>query len=265
LYGNYLLLNMFLLLAAGSLLAEDRDGRMTGAPAALRRHAGLMVLGGLLAFVLGIFSTGSRGALVAMGAGLLVSVPRVPRRLRVKQLVAVPIALACVGAAIAWYFRHHPYLLVRLHRTGATDHNVTERLTLWRAARDAFYAHPLLGIGYGQFQVLERATHGAVAKVSHETYLSYAAELGLPGLLAFLALLLTVMRDAFVTRLAVGSRVARYMFGFLVASAVQALFNNVDQFRSLWIAFGVVAALVAYSARGRGAASTPLASGVLRR
>ena len=93
--------------------------------------------------------------------------------------------------------------------------------------------------------------------MTHETYLSVAAELGVPGLLVFLWLLGAVVRDSRRVRVATGSRIPRVLFGFLVATAVQGLVNNVDQFRSLWIAAGMVAALTLRERAARAAAIRP--------
>ena len=103
-----------------------------------------------------------------------------------------------LGGALGWFFSHHPFLVNRMEAVSATDPNVTSRFALWRAARHAFYAHPVFGIGYGQFPGYGAREEGLgqLAAVSHQTYLSAAAELGILGLFALLWLLLSVMRDA---------------------------------------------------------------------
>jgi O-antigen ligase len=144
---------------------------------------------------------------------------------------------------VRWFFQQHPYLVTRIQRTGAQEKNVEERFELWRAARDGFYEHPLAGVGYGQFRHYANATHHLVAKVTHETYLSYAAEAGLLGLVIWLWLLADVIIASMRWRLVVGDGLSTMALAFVLGSCVQGFFNNVDQFRSLWIVVGLVAAI----------------------
>ncbi len=260
LYGNYLVLNVFLAMGAANLLAEDRGGVATGSPLLLRSARTVVWLAVIPVLTVGVLATGSRGTLVAVAAGLLVAVRiRPPTAVGPRQLLAGVVAGVALAAAVAWFLAHHPYLLVRLGRTGSADPNVEHRLALWRAALDAFFTHPLLGIGYGQFTSYAGYVRLWRAQVAHQTYLSMAAELGVLGLGVFVWLLWSVMRDSGRVRLALGSRLGRIYCGFVVATSVQGLFNNVDTFRSLWIAFGIVAALLAY-ARATRAMAGPLAA-----
>jgi O-antigen ligase len=260
LYGNYLVLNVFLALSAVNLLAEDRGGIATGSPLVLRSARTVAWLAAIPVLTVGVLATGSRGALVAIVAGLLVAVRvRPPTAFGPRTLLAGVVGGVALAAAVAWFLAHHPYLVVRLGRTGSADPNVEHRLALWRAALDAFVSHPLLGIGYGQFTSYAGYVRLWRAQVAHQTYLSMAAELGLLGLGVFVWLLWSVIRDSWRVRLALGSRLGRIWCGFVVATSVQGLFNNVDTFRSLWIAFGIVAALLGY-ARVTGTMGVPLAA-----
>jgi O-antigen ligase len=153
------------------------------------------------------------------------------------------LGLMLIGSTISWYFAQHPFLLTRIERTGENERSVDDRLALWTAARDAFYEHPVLGIGYGQFRYYASARAGTVEKVTHETYLSFAAELGLIGLIIFVWMMSAVLVAALRWRLTVGDGLSTICFAFVFACCIQALFNNVDQFRSLWIAIGLVAAI----------------------
>ncbi|OLC36026.1 MAG: hypothetical protein AUH81_08825 [Candidatus Rokubacteria bacterium 13_1_40CM_4_69_5] len=121
----------------------------------------------------------------------------------------------------------------------------------------------MFGIGYGQFPSYAGYMRLWRAQVAHQTYLSMGAELGLLGLLVFLWLLWAVMRDSWRVQVAKGggSRLGRICCGFAVATSVQGLFNNVEQFRSLWITFGIVAALVAYARTARARAAVVSSGG----
>jgi putative inorganic carbon (hco3(-)) transporter len=261
-YGNYLVLNFFLALAAANVLAEDRGGRLTHSSVLLRSARPVALLVALPVLSVGILATGSRGTLVGLVAGLLVGLRlRPPTAFGPRKLLAGLVGGVALLVAVAWFLEHHPYLLARLGRTGSTDPNVEHRLALWRAALDAWYAHPLLGIGYGQFTSYAGYLRLWKAQVAHQTYLSMAAELGLLGLSVFLWLLRSVIRDSWRARPVVGSRLGRLFCGFVVATSVQGFFTNVDQFRSLWIIFGAVAALLVYARGARGEVRAPSLNG----
>ena len=250
LYGNYLTLQVFLALAAGRLLGEHT----LGPPSLLARVLGklrpLLRLVIAPTLLVGLLATGSRGALLGLAAGALAAVPSgTLKRLNLRRIGMLILACLVLSAALGWYLDQHPFLLKRIAKTTEGDPNVTERLGLWRAAAYAWISHPVLGIGYGQFPNYSHAVHGLRATVTHNTLLSAAAELGTVGLAAFLWLLGAAVRDGWRTRLGAGNGVARAMCGFLVATFVQGLFDNADQFRALWIGIGVIGALVVYSTR----------------
>ena len=87
------------------------------------------------------------------------------------------------------------------HRTDARG-AVRERLAMWRTAARAFAAHPVLGIGIGEFA---QYTHQEIAagrsnpvigryNQPHNQYLEAAATGGVPGLLVLLAVFLVPLR-----------------------------------------------------------------------
>ena len=247
LYANYLVLNVFLALALLHMLRERWGGVSLSARAAARVQLILRV-GVVPVLILGLLSTGSRGGLLGFVVGVTTAVRwRLPN-LTLRRALAFTASALILGGALGWFFSHHPFLVNRMEAVSATDPNVTSRFALWRAARHAFYAHPVFGIGYGQFPGYGAREEGLgqLAAVSHQTYLSAAAELGILGLFALLWLLLSVMRDAWRASARTGSMVPRALGGFVMATAVQGFFNNVDQFRSLWIVFGLAAAATGY-------------------
>ncbi|HEU4642622.1 MAG TPA: O-antigen ligase family protein [Gemmatimonadaceae bacterium] len=249
-YGNYLLLNTFLVFGVSNLLTER---------AAVAHRRGLLLKYHTLAWpvvipllLLGALSTGSRGTLLGFCVGLPFALRWRWPRVTPRRIVFGILALFVLGGAVWWFLDQHPFVMVRLTRTFEGDGpNIDDRLALWRAAREAFYTHPLLGIGYGQFGAYAQHVQGLKPMVTHETYLAAAAELGIAGLLVFLWLLAVVMRDAWRIRIYPGSGLSRAGFAYVLATTVQGLTNNVDQFRALWLAFGIVAAMRVHAARRR--------------
>ena len=261
-YANYLVFNAFLALGANTLLAEDETGSLMPW---LRRHRLLLLSVVSAILMLGLLSTGSRGGLLAFAVGNVAAIRCwLPKRVTPKVAIGAVLGVIVCAAAVYWFLQNHPYILIRMARTGAQDHNVTERLDLWGAARDAFYQQPLFGIGYGQFRYYADYTHGLVPKVTHQTYLSAAAELGLLGVAACAWLVGAILKDSWFISFARGGRASAALFGFLVAVCVQATLANVDQFRTVWIAFGMIAALAMAAERSRMHQAAPRPGGLAR-
>jgi hypothetical protein len=124
----------------------------------------------------------------------------------------------------------------------------------WASALRAFGSNPLTGIGAGSFQFWwERDVDETVSlRDAHSLYLETLAELGIPGLLAVLALLGAILAGALRSRRAVDEPSAVAAVSGLLAAYVVFLFHaGVDwlwEFPAL-IALGIGAGLVAGAAR----------------
>jgi O-antigen ligase len=120
------------------------------------------------------------------------------------------------------------------------------RILLWEAALQAFYSSPILGVGLGQYGLWYVSDEG-IAMATHNTYLSYLAETGLVGLLFEVAFLYSMFRRTM--RADVDDPLRDIMLIYLPAAATQALFNNVDNFRIIWVAFAIVVAVLSTKTR----------------
>jgi len=105
------------------------------------------------------------------------------------------------------------------------------RLNLWRRALQTIEQHPLTGTGIGswstQFNRLQREQNSAHVNINsngnpHQEYLMWGAQLGIPGLLLFFALLLCLYKDTINMR----QEEARAAQSTLAALAVACLFNS---------------------------------------
>ena len=105
------------------------------------------------------------------------------------------------------------------------------RLNLWRRALQTIEQHPVGGTGIGswstQFNRLQREQNPAHVDVDsngnpHQEYLMWGVQLGIPGLLIFLALLISLYKDT----LALKNGEARAAQSTLAALAVACLFNS---------------------------------------
>jgi hypothetical protein len=83
------------------------------------------------------------------------------------------------------------------------------RYEYWRVGADAFWSHPVKGVGAGAFRVAWRQNRRVEAGANevHSLFLEQATELGLPGL-AFLVIFLGGVASAGRRALASGSRLA---------------------------------------------------------
>jgi O-antigen ligase len=243
-YGNYLVMIVFFALGARAMLDQQMVHPWSMVTRLIARYRTGALMGVAPVILFGLLSTGSRGAMLGLGVGALAYVPWTRLRVRPRRALLVGLAALLVLPAGVWYFQQHPFVMVRITRTLEGDGpNIDGRFILWRAARDAFLGNPFFGVGYGEFGPYAERTHDLPPMVTHETYLSQACELGIFGLLLFIVLFGSVLLDSWhLTRR--GSGLARACFAYLVATAVQGLTNNVDQFRAVWIVFGILAAFM---------------------
>ena len=162
-----------------------------------RAHSPPVRLGAAIAVPLcaaGIFLSLSRGGLLALAVMLIAGTVLAGRwRLAVAGLL---VAIALGGA---FYFTTLAPLPARERVT--TANGGSGRSDLWTVGLRMVKADPVTGVGVGNFQAesanftLQPGTivradliFSSAPKVTHNTYLEIAAEMGLPGLLLFLAI-----------------------------------------------------------------------------
>ena len=181
-YGRFLALTMVLL--ATALMWESR----------LRAVA---VMAAILAVLwLGLLASVSQSSIVALLAGLaVIAAARLPPRATAAG--AAIVAAAVVIVAVAASGRLH----LNLTDTNAANNTTGGRASLVKQGADIFAKRPLAGYGSGSFscEYLRRSTPAyrcgdrgpaGVTSDSHTTPITIAAEQGVLGLLAYIALLL---------------------------------------------------------------------------
>jgi O-antigen ligase len=156
-----------------------------------RMAAGLAIV----ALVLGVIATGSRGGTLALAGGAVVFLLGTRGH---KALILA--AVMTVGGAIAWatappFFRSRINSLFSLEQ----DYNTTSeggRKAIWARARGYIRQHPIVGVGAGNFVIAEGGFNEEVGRTgkwsaAHNAYLQAFAELGAVGGGTFIAMLLT--------------------------------------------------------------------------
>ncbi len=188
---------------------------------------------------------GSRGALLGLLAALIVIVAVGWRR---ERLVAIVVAVSIPLIAIGWFANVIPShvqqaFLDQLRVSDALNGSLTsanfstvERLAHWIAGLRMFAAHPILGVGAGNYD----AAYAGYALPdwpdalghAHNYYINAAAETGILGFCAFLALTVATLYIGWcAVRIPANVRsslpaIALGLFGALVALAVHNLTDD---------------------------------------
>lgn len=149
----------------------------------------------------------SRGASLGLAAAIVVLVVLGLRR---ERLAVWIVAVLAPLVAIAWLIGVIPARVInavtnQFHvagttvcgRVDATDFSTVERIAHWVAGLRMFAAHPILGVGAGNYTSayprFACADWPEPLGHAHNYYINTAAELGVIGLVAFLALVACVL------------------------------------------------------------------------
>jgi O-antigen ligase len=208
--------------ARGDALAEGST-RLAGAGNDANYLASLLVSGIVLALVLAsirqfhpaarliavgismlalvaLIDTVSRGGMIGLGAALVVGIVFAgPRRRVLLGTIAVTIALGVVG-----YYGSVASQAARQRIT--TVEGGSGRVDIWAVGWRMFKAHPITGVGAGNFanSTIDYlllpggpTSHNDFIvdepKVAHNMYLEALADLGIPGLVMFLGILVSLL------------------------------------------------------------------------
>lgn len=148
-------------------------------------------LGCLLLTLVAVTLSASRGGFLGLIAAFLFFIKRSAQPLRNFILVAV------LSAPIIVFAPASPVQRL-LHPTYSDTSAEDSRLQLWRAGLRMIAQHPWAGIGLGNFKYTVtqyEATGESLEKIAHNTYIGVAAEMGVPGLLAFVLIVFCAFRN----------------------------------------------------------------------
>jgi len=218
----------------------------------------LRVLVGLafLVLLVDLVRTGSRSTYIAVYAGAVVGILcyrplTLTRRLTaVILLTAAGIAFVTVGTVTGLWTPRLWERMVEIWERGLESGG---RLWMWTKALQMGAAHPIAGVGVGNFEV-EMGKYGAAGNAHNDTLLQFA-ETGIPGLVIYLGFLVaTVVRGWRAAHPVVRSAV----MGLFVAAYVGSLANPAFMTKSFWLQMSaiVLAGTVAVGAGRRNDAPT---------
>ena len=211
----------------------------------------LVAAGAVLFALAGIVLTFSRGAAVALFGVLLIIA--ILQRVRLSHIVLAGVALAAAVLVVA------PDYLLRLESLSGIggllfeegvdpDGAILGRATENLAALYAFLDHPLFGVGPGQFATTFVAEYGnplglrqiAAGRESHNLYLGIAADTGIIGLTAFMAIAIVTLiglwraRQYWLSRRPEYANLASALFVSGLAYGATGLFLHLSYERYLW-------------------------------
>jgi O-antigen ligase len=211
--------------------------------AALSRQFNLQVLLPAMLFLVMVIgsaiASNSRGALLGLAAYGLWFVTK--SRTRIKALLVVCMAAFVIIAVI-------PEETVQRFTTAGDDQTSESRLTYWRYGIETVRENPVFGVGFRNWGPYQMRQHPELMEltgrieVMHNTPLEVASELGVMGLVMFLATLVYIFRTNSLT----ASRSLRHGDFWLAATAtglngslavylVTSFFMSVFMYPFLWM------------------------------
>jgi O-antigen ligase len=213
----------------------------------------------IMMFMIGIVKSGSRGGFLALVAVLLYIVLKyraLPVKVRLSASVAGVVLLAALGSTKYWTMMSsilHPQ----------SDYNwsgESGRREVWKRGIGYMLHNPVLGVGVKTFptaegrlneEALVASSQGRGFKwsVAHNSFIETGAELGIPGLCVFIAMIVVTLRG--LSRLSsrrrhlppwIGMRVrilAQMITGSLVGFVIAGFFVSAEYFSYLYFLFGL--------------------------
>ena len=229
----------------------------------LRRHRIIALLLSPV-FLYGIIATGSRTGLIALVATPLLAlfVPRLAARMGWRTL---PLYVLGAAAAAVMFL-----VFSSLSDEGAAQRYTTlsqiqsedtwsGRWSLWQGALELIVSHPILGVGVGNFAE-SAMDHSAtvvahsnrkvdVAGVAHNMILGVTSELGLVGLILFLAVLYFAFKTA--VPIAQASRMGIGILLGLIVAVIAGLTLTWENEKMVYVLLGSVLALQLHNSARR--------------
>lgn len=153
-----------------------------------KRWKRMLCMGCLPISLLAIALTGSRGGLLALVVAFGLVIWFSPHRVRNLILACVVIIPFLIFAPVS--------PIQRLINPSKSDvHTEETRLITWQAGIEMFKAHPLTGVGLGNFKKLAifYETGPKAIYIAHNTYIGLVAELGFAGPILFLIIVVAAI------------------------------------------------------------------------
>jgi O-antigen ligase len=161
-----------------------------------KRILKLTALVGLLACILGLFATYSRGSILALGLASIVTILLTAKQiLKTSKITAIIILIVFTGIALNWQKWVPQSIIQRIQGTTVQDESYSGELSLdessqmrfakWGSGLDIFKMNPLFGVGF-------RIPQYVIGTDTHNSFIQVAAEMGIFGILIFIILIFSI-------------------------------------------------------------------------
>lgn len=209
-------------------------------------HKKVIFLGTSGVLIMALVLTLSRGGWIGFAFSALIFILLVEKRL---LLSIIPISLGGV------LFLPQSILHRIISIGNLADSSNAYRLKMWEIALDIIKDNPLAGVGLGHLpfkQTFEMYIRTMPTYHAHNTYLEIAAELGIPGLIAFLFLLFVVFKYGILSLINGENRYIKIMAagvfaglgGLLAHGAVENVIYLTRIIVYFWILIGFILVLM---------------------
>jgi putative inorganic carbon (hco3(-)) transporter len=180
----------------------------------------------VVALLAGLLLTFTFGAWLSLAATTAIFILLFDKKRRWKLVLSAALILAVI-VPILIFGPLRPFIDTKLlgHGIGSFAWDVITRLDSWTFAVQTWWSHPLLGVGIGNYEILEYAHEyihspwGPSGSTPHQTYLYLLGQSGIVGLVSMLAILLGVVRTNLRLR-------THPEFGWIAAALAFALITN---------------------------------------
>ena len=139
---------------------------------------------------LGIFLTASRTAVVALLLAVLVMLFD-RRNLGTRRLTVIALMTAVMAVVVVHNVSQSQLNRIATTRSEVAGGSLDQRTTQWAISVRTFGGHPILGVGAGTFRDISQQETG-VSSPAHSVFLGLLADTGVPGLILFVVILLTL-------------------------------------------------------------------------
>lgn len=195
----------------------------------------VLLIGMIVAFVVGIFASLSRGAV----GGFLVASLYVHYRLRgfnVRSIIGLFLATTVALGAVAAY-NLDKLMTTRFSEMG-TEESALGRIPLLQAAFKIYSREPIFGVGISQGGIYDKN----ILLNTHNTYMQVLFESGIVGFVLFSMILIVSIRGLLRharNREGTAGPYYRGLFGVLLVILLEGLFHDQSYLMPLWILLGI--------------------------
>lgn len=211
-------------------------------------------IGGLIICIAGIFTTYSRGSILALGVASIITVlVTIKQLIKTSKLTTLIVMIVLLGLVIRWQMWVPESIIHRAEETTQEnqglyadpefDESTQARIKTWKEGIEIFKNNPIFGVGFKIPEFMHSYD-------THNTFIQIAAEMGIFGLLVFLWLLWKIFRESLLLLNSEFNIIAAGFIGCIIAFIIVNMFYS-NFFRdtvvgTFWAMLGILASCKSY-------------------